>query len=147
MMILRQFRKIIGLKNKKNLDSGKVEKGFDYISNRIKEAILESQIIVQKLQNLHNTNYQLGLDHLDKGNVNEAIFRFKIVRKFWPADHEAHLKLIYCYFILEDRVKAQKAIDYLLSLNDDLKSEIEQAKIDASFYYGSDENDLESGNA
>ena len=40
--------------------------------------------IRKKLQNLYKTNYETGLYHLNNGNLFEALFRFKILSKFWP---------------------------------------------------------------
>lgn len=118
----------------KNKTPGKVEKFSNFLSKTFDNAILESKTISKKMQDLQKTNYELGMMHLNKGNINEAIFRFKIVRKFWPNNYKAHLNLIYCYFILKKEKQAQKAINILLKLNPKLEPNIQKAREDASFY-------------
>ena len=135
-MIFKHLKKIIGFvkKDKKSPKLGKIEEGVNFVGDKVREAISESKVIVEKLYDLQQTNYQLGLTQLEKGNLKEAIFRFKIVRKFWPSNYDSHLKLIYCYVASGQEYRAQSAIEYLLELDDGFKPQIEQAKIDASFY-------------
>jgi Flp pilus assembly protein TadD len=45
----------------------------------------------EKLQNLTKANYELGLFHLENGNLNDAIFRFYIVYKLNPS----HINALY----------------------------------------------------
>jgi len=140
-----QFKKILGFGKKEDKSSfGKVEKAVNFLSEKIKEAVSESKVIMDKLHDLHKTNYELGLIHLKKGNLKEAIFRFKIVRKFWPQDYNSHLKLIYCYFITKQEEYANRAIEYLLYLDPNFKSEIEQLRVDATFYQNPKDNKVKS---
>ncbi len=134
-MFVRQLKKILNL-NKSDSKSpiNRIEKGFNFASRKFFRALLESKVIIEKLKDLHKTNYKLGLRHLRKGNLREAIFRFKIVRKFWPHDLDAHLNLIYCYFITQEEERSSRAIEYLLYLEPSFKPEIEELRINASFY-------------
>ena len=147
-MIGKILKKLIGSKKSEKLKDSpldqetkaseekllsKAQTIFDFISKKFQEAISESKIIREKLKNLHKTNYELGLYHLEKGNIGEAIFRFKIVRKFWPHDYDAHLKLIYCFCITGNFERANFATKYLLSLDPNFRAEIENLINDASF--------------
>jgi len=135
-MIFRHFKKIIGFvkRDKKSPTVGKIEESIHFINNKAKEIVSESKVIMEKLHDLQSTNYQLGLVQLEKGNLKEAIFRFKIVRKFWPTNYDAHLKLIYCYYADNHENHANRAIERLLELDPNSKAQIDQVKIDASFY-------------
>jgi tetratricopeptide (TPR) repeat protein len=64
-----------------------------------------------KLSNLSDTNYDLGLYHLHRQNLNDAIIRFKLIDKFLrPDDPKANYLLGWCYFF---KNKAEKAIHHL----------------------------------
>ena len=54
-----------------------------FISNHIEIVRKEIEIIKKKSKNLLETNYNLGLKHLEKGNLGDAIFRFKFIKKFY----------------------------------------------------------------
>lgn len=53
----------------------------------------------QKLGNMSDTNYNTGMYHLDRGNLFDATFRFKIIKKFWPDRLEAQCKYAYCLIL------------------------------------------------
>jgi tetratricopeptide (TPR) repeat protein len=58
--------------------------------------ILEFDIIKSKLNNLLETNYNQGLWHIERNNLNEAIFRFRFIKKFWPNHYDSWYQLAYC---------------------------------------------------
>lgn len=141
-MIVGLFKKALGIKDSDNKDKEIVKKPstkerfhqtLNLIEDKVSNALSESQIVREKLKDLQKTNYDLAIEHLRNGNIKEAIFRFKIVRKFWPQNYAAHLDLIYCYLILDEEENANDAIDYLLYLEPELELEIERLKVDASF--------------
>ena len=80
----------------------------------------------KKIQDLSKTNYNLGIKHLEEGNLKEAIFRFKITKKFWPHNYEAYYELIYCLILENEFEEAQKVIDELLEKSPDYKERIDQ---------------------
>ena len=85
-----------------------------FISNKINDAIAEYGLIREKLKDLRQTNYNLGVKHLENGNISEAVFRFKIVKKFWPHYYEAYYQLAYA-LILSDKIdQARIVIDQLV---------------------------------
>lgn len=134
-MFLKQLKRILRIKDEPSIlkSKSKIEKWTDNVSQKLDGAIKESYTIAGKLKDLHKTQYDLGCFHLKNNNLKEAIFRFKIVRKFWPDDYKNHLKLIYSYFLNKDERNADKAIQTLNNLNPNLKSKIEEVRIKASF--------------
>ncbi|WPX96550.1 Putative tetratricopeptide repeat-containing protein [Candidatus Bandiella woodruffii] len=52
----------------------------------------------KKLDNLSKTNFDLGLYHFNKGNINDAIFRFKILKRFDDKYEDLDYLLGRCYF-------------------------------------------------
>jgi len=123
--IFRSIKKISGLEKKPEIrivdqpaKENIVEKKIDKLSNFFDKAfnhiISEYSSIRKKAQDLSTANYNLGMRHLENGNVKEAIFRFKITKKFWPQNYEAHYQLIACLILNKDFDEAQKIIDDLL---------------------------------
>ena len=53
-----------------------------------------------KIKNLREANFELGLYHLSKLNLNDAIIRFKLIDKFLNKnDSQANYRLGWCYFL------------------------------------------------
>lgn len=50
----------------------------------------------RKFHNLYQTNYDTGMYHLEHGNLWDATFRFKIIKRFWPNKLEAQYRYAYC---------------------------------------------------
>ncbi len=63
-----------------------------------------------KSQNLPKTNYNLGVHHFNAGNLNDAIFRFKLLKKFGISYPDLDYLLGRCYF---EKFKYEKAKPYL----------------------------------
>ncbi|WP_375326934.1 SAM-dependent methyltransferase [Candidatus Tisiphia endosymbiont of Nemotelus uliginosus] len=60
-----------------------------------------------KVAHIKETNLNLGLEHLYKNNLNDAILRFKLVEKFLaPQDPEANYWLGWTYFLKNNHTKA-----------------------------------------
>ncbi|WP_425364109.1 methyltransferase domain-containing protein [Candidatus Tisiphia endosymbiont of Hybos culiciformis] len=60
-----------------------------------------------KVTHLKETNFNLGIDHLYKNNLNDAILRFKLVDKFFStSDHQANYWLGWTYFLKNNYEKA-----------------------------------------
>jgi tetratricopeptide (TPR) repeat protein len=110
--------------NKKNY--GVIDKVGNFFEKSLAFAIVEYRIIKDKLQDLSQTNYNLGLQHLDIGNIKEATFRFKITKRFWPHNYDAYYQLIYCLILSHKFEAAQKVIDELLQKNPSYKPKIDQ---------------------
>lgn len=124
-MIKRIFNKVLGKKPNKEEDdlglfkkysdkSGKVLEFLQKIKTKI---ISEFLIINKKLRDLQNTNFQLGLKHLENGHLREASFRFFIMRKFWKEDFDAYYQHAYCLVLRGKNLKARQVLLELLSKN------------------------------
>ena len=96
-------------KSLKNLIFSKFNSFTSFFSNQVKSAFGEYKLIRKKMKDLSSTNYNLGMKHLDSGNVSEATFRFKITKKFWPNNYDAYYQLIYC-FILSNKIEKAKVV-------------------------------------
>ncbi len=139
--IIRSIKKITGLQKANNQEptedqdhkvapvqslEHKIDKVSHFMDNFFAYVVMEYQTIINKSQNLSKTNYELGIKHLEQGNLKEAIFRFKITKKFWPENYDAYYELIYCLIMEEDLEEAQKVIDELLEKRPDYKERIDQ---------------------
>ncbi|WP_395476812.1 methyltransferase domain-containing protein [Rickettsia endosymbiont of Pantilius tunicatus] len=94
------------------------------IPNFIKNKILEFKKYLNdckyKMNHLSETNYELGLEHLYRGNLNDALLRFKLVDNFFsPNDSRVYYQLGWTYFLKNDY---PKAIKYLEKSNEKYKT-------------------------
>jgi hypothetical protein len=69
-----------------------------------------------KVTHLKETNFKLGIDHLYRNNLNDAILRLNMVEKFFaPGDHQAHYWLGWVHFLKDNYTKSlshlQKAFE------------------------------------
>lgn len=144
--IAKSIKKIIGFHKddvesvqsevKNNVVGEKLDKLSGGIRYLIAYIVVEYRIIKQKMRDLSGANYDLGIKYLEEGNIKEAIFRFKIIMKFWPHNYEAHYQLVYCLILKGDTATANKVaaellekdpsykekIDYLLSHSSDIRN-------------------------
>lgn len=98
----------------------KKAEGFaDFIKSRIQETRDEFGDVRAKMSNLLETNYNLGLKHLEKGNISDAIFRFRFVKKFWPKCFDAYYQLAYALTINKRPFEARKILTELLKKKPD----------------------------
>lgn len=87
----------------------------NFLSNKVKLAQEEVSTIRKKCSNLLETNYQLGLKHLENGNLSEAIFRFRFINKFWPNHLDSYYQLAYCLILANKFDKAKKVLNHLIT--------------------------------
>lgn len=67
--------------------------------------------VKEGLKDLRSTNLALAFYHLNQGNINDAILRFKIIDILVkPNDEETHYGLSWCYFL---KGNYQKALEHL----------------------------------
>ena len=52
--------------------------------------------IKYKLSNLYETNYNTGLKFIEDGNLFDAVFRFKLIKIFFPKKVEPKYQYAYC---------------------------------------------------
>lgn len=92
-----------------------------FICNHFEVVRKEIEIIKLKSKNLLETNYNLGLKHLEKGNLGDATFRFKFIKKFWPHHYESHYQLAYCYFLQNRFARSKKILEELIIIDPTIK--------------------------
>lgn len=121
-MIGRIFKKLIGKSEEKETFGGKLainlrEKSArltEFLGDKLEVAQSEFSVIKQKCKNLRETNYDLGLKHLENGNLTDAIFRFRFIKKFWPDLYDAYYQLSYCLVLNNELKKAKEILEELL---------------------------------
>lgn len=91
--------------------SQELYEGFFKKAEEVKEELISMKY---KYDNLLETNYNLGLTHIENGNISDAIFRFRFIRKFWPNFHEALYQLAYCLILNKKIAEAKKVLEELL---------------------------------
>ena len=89
----------------------------DGILNKIDSVKEELTTMKEKYDNLLETNYNLGLKHIENGNLSEAIFRFRFIRKFWPEHYDSYYQLAYCLVLNRKSVDAKIVLEELLKKN------------------------------
>lgn len=117
------FKKLVG-KTDKNENAGarlatklrdKSEKFSNFLGDKFEQAKNEILEVRAKCSNLRETNYRLGLKHLEKGNLSDAIFRFRFIKKFWPDLFDAQYQLAYCLILDNKAIEAKQELEELLS--------------------------------
>lgn len=88
---------------------------YEGIGNKIKT--LQDDVVTMKYKydNLLETNYNLGLRHIENGNLSDAIFRFRFIKKFWPQCYDAYYQLAYCLILNKKAEEAQEILEELVS--------------------------------
>lgn len=132
-MIRYLINKALGKESAKEASSTKIASKIhknlgnfsEFLSEKKELAQKEFYLIKEKSKNLVETNYKLGISHLEKGNLSDASFRFFVMTKFWPKFYEAHYQLAYVLMLRNNPHKAKKVLDNLIAKN---------AKLDPKFY-------------
>ncbi len=141
--MFKYFKNLIKKDKGKNKEPSKTIKFINGASGFLKNMLLEIDVIAEKMQDLHKSNYDLANRHFKKGNISETVFRLKIVRKFWPEDKRAHFGLIYCYLIKENNSAAKKSMRRLYEIDQNIDEKIKQIKIRAQNYILKKNQELE----
>lgn len=126
-MIKKIFKKLLGKSDKKETVSDSIAKGIQeksakfagFMERKFQQVYEEFFTIKNRLQNLRETNYKLGLKHLENGNLKDAIFRFRFINKFWPDLLDAYYQLAYCLVLDNKPVEAKSVLQKLLNENPD----------------------------
>jgi tetratricopeptide (TPR) repeat protein len=127
-MIVKFVKKFLGKKSEPKEDKTqkfadslrqKSQEFSDFLSSKITEGQKEFFSIKHKFKDLRKTNYDVGLLHLEKGNLKDAIFRFRFIKKFWPEFFEAYYQLAYCLVLENKLYDAKYVIQELLVKNPD----------------------------
>jgi len=94
-----------------------VDRASDGTSQFIKNAVDNVSEMRDKSKNLLQTNLDLGLKHLNAGNISEAHFRFFIVTKLWPKCEDGLYYYAYILFLKQNYAKASLIIAKIVKLN------------------------------
>lgn len=92
-----------------------LNKVFDY-KKQLLSSIKESK---EKLKNIIETNYKLGLYHLNANNLNDAAFRFRLVLYFEPTHYNALYNLAKCLIAKKRKESAIEKLKLALQLKTD----------------------------
>lgn len=124
--IVQKF--VSGKKNKQDKKTGAeaasnlkqtAGKFSNFIDQKLELIQKEFFIIKEKCQDLRETNFNLGVKHLENGKLPEAIFRFRLIKKIWPDFYDAYYELAYCLVLHEKPHKAKKILEELLQRKPD----------------------------
>ena len=83
---------------------------YEVANKKYNQGIEEFFSIKKKLKNLLETNYALGMKHLEKGNLSDAIFRFRFIKRFWPHHYQTYYQLAYCLFLDNNPQEAEEVL-------------------------------------
>jgi len=106
-------------KGSENKFHKKIDSILQFGETKLEEAKTEYSVIKSKLSNLLETNYQLGLKHIERGNLSEAIFRFKFIKFFWKDCFDAYYQLAYVLILAKKPYQAKKVLNELIIKNPD----------------------------
>lgn len=126
-MIGKIFKKLLGLSEKKNDGESsladalrdKSKKFVGFIGQKVQNFNEEFFSFKNRIQNLRETNYKLGMKHLENGNITDAIFRFRFINKFWPDLIDAQYQLAYCLTLDNKPHEAKVILKQLLAHHPD----------------------------
>jgi tetratricopeptide (TPR) repeat protein len=120
-MLGKLIGKLLGRPGEENFGSKlgtkvkeKSAKFVEFLNEKSTALQKEFVTIKSKCKNLRETNYQLGLRHLENGHLSDAIFRFRFIKKFWPDLFDAYYQLAYCLVLKKKPFEARKVLQELL---------------------------------
>lgn len=116
-------KKIFLKKSKKEQSQESFVDSFKQKSQQLSKALSDHYSSVKqelvtmhaKCGNLLETNYNLGLKHIENGNISDAIFRFRFIKKFWPDHLDSLYQLSYCLALNKKLQEAKQVAEELLS--------------------------------
>jgi tetratricopeptide (TPR) repeat protein len=94
---------------------------FSFVGETINTVKNEMMAAKEKSKNLRQANYELGMKHLEKGNISEALFRFRITTKFWPDLLDAQYQFAYCLALKNKASQAKEVLQKLLEKKPDFQ--------------------------
>ena len=108
--------------------SNSMQKISQEVSASVKTTISDLSLMHQKSKNLLQTNFELGLHHLNNGNIKEAHFRFFLISKFWPKFESGLYYYAYILTIQQKYQKAKSVIEKIFLLNNNPNQEVFELK-------------------
>lgn len=92
---------------------------FNKLVDYKKQLLLSLKESKEKLKNIIETNYKLGLYHLNANNLNDASFRFRLVLYFEPTHYNALYNLAKCLIAKKKTTSAVEKLKLALKLKTD----------------------------
>lgn len=86
-----------------------------FLQGSFRVAFEEIRSAREKMKDLVKTNYDLGIFHLEKGNVVDAAFRFQMLLRFQPDNIAGTYQLGRCYYLQGKNDKAQHCFNKVLA--------------------------------
>lgn len=108
------------------------------ISDYIQDIKVQFSGLSGKLHDLRGTNYKLGMEHYERGNFPDAIFRFKMLKRFYPDMKEADYFIARSYFENGNENSAKQFI------SEYLKSQDQKYRVEAEYTYDVLENRVQN---
>jgi tetratricopeptide (TPR) repeat protein len=139
MFFFKKTEKTIKEYNQENTSikdkiSSSMQKFSQEVSVSVKNTLDDLSLMHKKSKNLLQTNFELGLYHLNNGNIKEAHFRFFIISKFWPKFENGLYYYAYILTLKQQYLKAQNIIEKIFLLNNNPNDEILNLKNKISQY-------------
>jgi predicted TPR repeat methyltransferase len=95
--------------------SQQVAKTLNFLKQKMDEFVKECNESKEKLKDIPGTNYRLGLTHMHRGNIEDAVMRFRMVAFLTPENINAYYNLGRCLLLLDDeegaRVQFKKVLE------------------------------------
>lgn len=129
------FKTVFSKKSKKTENTGeklavelknKSQDLLNLAGQKLEQAKDEIVTIKGKFNNLLDTNYKLGLKHLENGNLSEATFRFRFINKFWPNHLDSYYQLAYCLVLKNKFPEAKKVLESLVHKDSHYRDNIKE---------------------
>lgn len=70
----------------------------------------------EKLKDIPGTNYKLGISHMHRGNISDAILRFRMVSFLTPENPDAHYNLGRCFIMAGENDNAKKQFEKTIQM-------------------------------
>lgn len=110
------YKRICGEENAPGKLAQKIK---PFLKERTAQAAKEWKVAKEKMKDIPGTNYNLGLYHLQNGNLDDAIMRFKMVIFLTPEKAEAYYNLARCLIRIKDNPSAEENLNKALSMKGD----------------------------
>jgi predicted TPR repeat methyltransferase len=106
-------------------------KTLNFLKQKFDEFIKDCNASKEKLKDIPGTNYQLGLIHMHKGNIDDAVMRFRMVAFLTPENVGAHYNLGRCLLLLDEEDNARSEFKKVLELdNNNMDAKYQLLKLD-----------------
>lgn len=92
---------------------------YEYYVQELRKWQQNSSLLLYKIQHLKETNLELGLYHLYKHNLSDALTRFQLLQLFCRRDPMITYNIGRCYFLNKKYAKASKYLNKSIELQED----------------------------